>query len=714
MIKKFFKARLSIVLAFSLVMMPNSFAYSKTITDLPQSQTVIGVTTSDSLTGTAAEYGDVKKLAEKKATLLTSIYGVTSIQYAFIDNGEIVLSGQAGVYSKDTDTALTDNNMYGIGSISKIFTTVAVMQLVEQGKVNLDTPVINYIPEFVMEDSRYKDITVRMLLNHSSGLMGSTLINSMLFNDNDFSTYKNLLNTLKTSRLKAAPGEFSVYCNDGFTLAEIVVEKVTGISFSKYIKINISDPLGLDNTKTPLDKFQKNILVKTYIAGIKNTLPTESLNMIGAGGIYSSAKNLCHFAEIFMNRSSSKVLANTSVKTMENPEYLTDLWPQEEDSIISYGLGWDSIHTYPFEQYGIKALSKGGDTALFHGNLIVLPEENMAVAVLSSGGASTYNQIMAQEILLTALKSKGSIDEIKANKIFANPIKASMPSTQKQYEGTYAYSTGVVKVAISEDGILTLSNPLEPNTGSQKYIYTGDGRFYYTDGSAYLSFVEKSNENTYLYSAGYTLLPSLGQFANAGYQAQKLKENPITPEIKAVWEKRTGKKYFLINEKYSSQLYAFNSQSMSISLLNDLEGYCMNATIIDNHTARTLLQIPGINGRDLADFNFYNLGDAEYLNTGGRICISEDAIKSLSTKSTFTCKINAAGYAHWYKISEKSKNRKIKVTLPNNSSFSVYDANNNCVNYSYISNQDTVTLPLDGYIAFVGSANTKFTVKYVK
>ena len=714
MIKKLFKASLSIILAFSLAMMPYSFAYSKTITELPRSQTVIGTTTSSLLAQPDSDYAEAKKIAEKKATLLTSIYGLTSIQYALIDHGEIVLSGQSGVYSKETDTPLTDNNMYGIGSISKIFTTVAVMQLVEQGKVNLDTPVINYIPEFVMDDSRYKDITVRMLLNHSSGLMGSTLINSMLFNDNDFSTYKNLLNTLKTSRLKADPGDFSVYCNDGFTLAEIVVEKVTGISFTKYIKNNISDLLGLTNTKTPLDNFNKNKLVKTYIPGIKKTLPTESLNMIGAGGIYSSAKNLCKFAEIFMNYSSSKVLTNTSTKAMQNHEYLTDLWPQEEDSIISYGLGWDSIHTYPFEQYGIKALSKGGDTALFHGSLIVLPEENMAVAVLSSGGASTYNQVMGQEILLAALKSNGYIDEIQANKTFSPPIKAFMPSTQKQYEGTYAYSSGVVKIAISEDGILTLSNPLEPSSRQQKYIYTGDGKFYYTDGSTYLSFVEESNSETYLYSAGYTLIPSLGQFANTGYQAQKLKDNPITPELKAVWEKRTGKKYFLINEKYTSQLYAFNSQSMVFSLLNDIQGYYMNAAIIDNHTAKTFLQISGLNGRDLSDFNFYNLGDVEYLNTGGRICISEDSIKSLSTKSTFTCKINAHGYAHWYKISEKSKNKKIKVTLPNNSSFAVYDANNNCVNDSYLSNQDTVTLPINGYIVFVGGANAKFTLKYVK
>lgn len=714
MIRKIIRTSLSITLAFSLAMLPHSYAFSKTITNLLQSQTKIGTTTSGLLSETATNYDDVKVLAEKKATMLTSIYGVTSVQYALIDNGEIVLSGQAGVYSKDTNIALTDSNMYGIGSISKIFTTTAVMQLVEQGKIDLDTPIINYIPEFTMEDSRYKDITTRMLLNHSSGLMGSTFISTLLFDDTDFSTYKNLLNILKTSRLKSAPGEFSVYCNDGFTLAEILVEKVSGISFSEYVKNNISNPLGLNNTKTPLDHFQKSNLVKTYIAGITATLPTESLNMIGAGGIYSSAKDLCQFAELFMNDSTSTVLDDTSVKAMESPEYLTDLWPQEGDSIIAYGLGWDSINTYPFGQYGIQALSKGGDTALFHGNLTVLPEENMAIAVLSSGGSSSYNQVMAQEILLGALKSKGSIDEIKVNKTFVKPNKVAMPSSQKQYEGIYAYSNGAIKVSISDDGVLTLSNLFQSNSHVQKFIYTGDGKFYYTDGSVYLSFVEESNGAIYLYSAGYTMLPGLGQSANSSYQAQKLASNPITQNTKTVWENRANKKYFILNEKFSSQLYALSSQSIQISLLDDLEGYCMNAAIINDYTARTSIQIPGVNGRDLNDFNFYNNGQTEYLNANGSIFISEDAIKSLSTKANFTFKINSDGYAHWYKISKNLANKKIKVTLPKNASFSVYDANNTCVNYSYITKQHTVSLPLNGYIVFVGDANAKFTVKVVK
>ena len=73
---------------------------------------------------------------------------------------------------------------------------------------------------------------------------------------------------------------------------------------------------------------------------------------------------------------------------------------------FNYGLGWDSVKLYPFSEYGIKALAKGGDTALQHAILVVLPEQKIAAAVLTSGGRSSTNQLMATELLLATLKEK--------------------------------------------------------------------------------------------------------------------------------------------------------------------------------------------------------------------------------------------------------------------------------------------------------------------
>ncbi|MGO0907847.1 serine hydrolase domain-containing protein, partial [Clostridioides difficile] len=109
-------------------------------------------------------YTKTRALAKEKIQTLLSKYGAVSAQYALIDNGKIEISGNGGVYSKQDNKNLTKDNMYNIASISKVFTTTAVMKLVEQGKINLDTPVVKYMPEFKMADDRYKEITPRMLL----------------------------------------------------------------------------------------------------------------------------------------------------------------------------------------------------------------------------------------------------------------------------------------------------------------------------------------------------------------------------------------------------------------------------------------------------------------------------------------------------------------------------------------------------------------------
>ncbi|UZM97508.1 hypothetical protein OL548_20390 [Lysinibacillus sp. MHQ-1] len=132
------------------------------------------------------------------------------------------------------------------------------------------------------------------------------------------------------------------------------------------------------------------------------------------------------------------------------------MWPEDGANIINYGLGWDSVKLYPFSEYGIKGLAKGGDTGLQHASLVVLPEQKMAVAVLSSGGSSSTNQMMATEILLAALKEKGTIKEIKPNKSFGKPVKAKMPQDIVKKAGFYGNSFSHFKIKITNNGELLL------------------------------------------------------------------------------------------------------------------------------------------------------------------------------------------------------------------------------------------------------------------
>ena len=103
----------------------------------------------------------LEQTAQIQAQTAMEYGGATSVQYALWKDGEIVLTGSAGVYSLTENRLLTDDILYGAGSISKVYTAAAMMLLVEDGRVELDEPVTTYLPDFTMADERYQDITVQ-------------------------------------------------------------------------------------------------------------------------------------------------------------------------------------------------------------------------------------------------------------------------------------------------------------------------------------------------------------------------------------------------------------------------------------------------------------------------------------------------------------------------------------------------------------------------
>lgn len=122
----------------------------------------------------AAEPAETRQEAARHAAELAMSYGgADSVQYALWEDGEITLSGSVGTYSRTEDRALTEEDLYGIGSVSKMYITAAVLALCEEGELSLEDPVAQVLPGFTMADERYSQITVEMLLDHSAGFMGT-------------------------------------------------------------------------------------------------------------------------------------------------------------------------------------------------------------------------------------------------------------------------------------------------------------------------------------------------------------------------------------------------------------------------------------------------------------------------------------------------------------------------------------------------------------
>ncbi|MFF1995003.1 serine hydrolase domain-containing protein [Bacillus mycoides] len=649
---------------------------------------------------------ELKKIAAEKAALLTKSHGTTSVQYALIDNGKLTLSGQAGKNDMEGEQPLTKDTLYGIGSVSKMYATAAVMKLVDEGKVDLDAPVVNYVPDFKMKDGRYKSITPRMLLNHSSGLQGSTLSNAFLFNDNDTYSHDVLLQQLSNQSLKAAPGAFSVYCNDGFTLAEILVERVSGMSFTEFLHQRFTEPLKMNHTKTPQDKWRDEKRAGLYFPAYQGQLPIESVNVIGTGGVSSTAEDMVRFSQLFMGQGKG-ILSDKVVKAMEQEEYKKGMWPGDGDNIFNYGLGWDSVKLYPFSEYGIKGLAKGGDTSLQHAILVVLPEQKMAAAVLSSGGRSSTNQLLATELLLAVLKEKGTIKNIKPNKSFGKPVKVKMPQDVAKKAGFYGNSETHFKIEITKNGELFL-----PSNREEKYVYTADGSFINEKGTSKLNFVTEKNGRTYLRESTYKSTPDLGQGAMTHYLAEKLEDNVLSKKTAAAWAKREGVKFYLVNEKFSSIEYLVQPKLITtqITRKEGLAGYWEGRKITGPNTATHQLQIPVMNGRDTTETHFYTEGGNEYMEMAGLLYVSGTNVKPLDAGQSSKVTLQANGHAKWFTIPQAAAGKRMTVTLPSKGAFAVYDEDGVCVNFTIVSGNNKVKLPKNGTVVIAGAPNSEFAI----
>ena len=642
---------------------------------------------------------------ERVQLLLDADAGITSIQYAMMDSGEIVESGVGGVYSKQENRLLTTENLFGIGSTSKMFTTAAMMRLADQGKVDLDCPVTDYIPEFTMADERYQDITVRMLLNHSSGLMGSTYGNGFLFDDADTQAHDTLLADLATQTLKADPGAFSVYCNDGFTLAEIVIERVSGMSFTDFIHQEITGPLGMAQTQTMQDDFDRSSIVRTYNPyAPEQETPTDAVNIIGTGGVYATAEDLCRFAQIFTGEAD--VLTDASREATFHKEYADGQWLDVENNTVGYGLGWDSVDLYPFNLYGIQAVTKGGDTLLMHNSLIVLPEYGLSAAVSSSGGSSAYCQMLATSLLLDQLEEKGIITErLSALDSFTPAEQTALDADVKQYEGLYGDSTSLMRLTMDDAGTLTLTNAYAP-TQAQTYIYCGNGLFKHETGALELRFTEQ-NGRTYLTYRGYSAIDGLCDVVSETYYLEKLPENAVTDEMQTAWAAREGKAYVSVTDKASSQLYMSGLPMLGIGTV---DGYLLSNPLTSGSRADVAIQIPMMGGRDTSPFVFETIDGAEYVHYTDGLYMDISAVPDIYTGTQSHLTIQPNGYNRWYNLPEVLDGKTMSIQGSESTGFVVFNAAGQTINQSAVTGDTQVILPGGGAIVFCGDAGDRINL----
>lgn len=667
----------------------------------------------------------IKVLGITSALVINSI-GMTngSPIYAKAKNALAHKSSSENKENRDT--------IYGVGSVSKVYTVAAAMQLVEKGKLSLDQPITTYLPEFEMADPRYKDITVRMLMDHSSGLMGTNYSNSMLIEDNDTVAHDLLLERLAGQTLKADPGAYSTYCNDGFVVLELIIERISGEDFTTYLNKNIFKPLQLISSGTTRDLFESPYNVQNYYKG--NILyGTDYCNTLGTGGLISTAKEVCLFGKIFFEGDESVLLESSKKEMAEHAFKRAQYGFTKEGCSDDYGLGWDCVAAYPFNEAGVQVLAKGGDLMDQHAMLMVAPKENISVSVMSSGGSSAFNEMLAQKLTELALEERGiSID---ANEEEVPKLLEYVPDEYFAYEGYYANNNGIYHITFPNKAYLQIESCDTEMPRIQKYFYAEDGRFIGTDegyidvngiqkpsglvcGKTVLILMTEKDQKQYINMETILNYAEMGQQKIAGMFAEKLKENVLNEGVKEAWNIRDGKKYYLVSEKYSSAFWTMGpvmKLKLSTQMAGYLNGYGNLSTtkIVDEMHAKAFVTLSGGMGRDLNDITISKVGDIEHLVAEDfGMCYEEE--KNMAAFEQSINEVRTDGKrAIWYTLGGQTAGKTVAFEKGEKAAVYIYDQYDQCVFNTYMKNVgNKVILPKQGKIVFVGENNEKINVYF--
>ncbi len=546
--------------------------------------------------------------------------------------------------------------MFGVGSTSKMFATIAVMQLVDRGLVNLDEPLVRYVPEFRMADSRYTEITVRMLLNHASGLPGSNYRN--IFTFKPVPGYAaDVFAALAHERLKATPGFMNVYCNDGFTLVEVLVRAVTGKSFAAYVQASILDPLGMKHSAYTTTPFPKDRYARVYRSGVLQL--QEFVGAQASGGLYTTPTDLATFARVFLNAGAygaERLISSSSVEAMATDQTTGTFNPVKWLGMAN-GLGWDTVIEPGLNAVGIAAWTKGGDTEFYGAEMMIAPGEGLAVVVLGTQGKGYNHSAAAQRILLRALAETRRIAAFPQPlaPVAANPAKAPDGLTAS-LAGYFANYESMYQLRPDTHDSLTLlewgSAGFEPMAPGLRYRADG---WFTSDAEPLNSYkVVTTTQGDFL--AARTAMGAKHYLDELAI-AQRLPTSGAP--LAEAWKNRVDAIWLIVNESaYSEHLRPDTNPRFSISVLPQLPGLLVarpalgaSPQVVDPSagatTARMMLTIPGATGRDLHDLDIVVVDGDEWVRWGDWLHRPAATVPVLASASRASVVIGARGYTEW-------------------------------------------------------------------
>lgn len=385
------------------------------------------------------DYEEAFKLIEVWLDAQKDYEKLPGISVAVVKDQEVMWSGGFGMANIENKVKADANTICSICSISKLFTSVAIMKLYDQGKLRLDDKVSDLLPWFDLEQ-QYKDsgpITVRSLMTHSSGLPRESNHPYWTGPDFPFPSTKEVIAGLKEQETLYPASTYFQYSNLGLTLLGEIVAEVSGQSFDDYVQQNILEPLGLENTRTDLPeaKYGKELAIG-YSAmtrqGNRNKVNLFQANGIkAAAGFSSNVLDLSKFASwVFRLRdtTTAEILMPATLRNMQRVHWMNPDWG------TTWGLGF-VVRKGP---NGNTWVGHGGSCPGYRSLLQLNLKTKMAYAIMINAGGTSPGKYM-DGIAKILSKVSGEADELEENVALEDYVGyySSQPWGSETYMSTW-------------------------------------------------------------------------------------------------------------------------------------------------------------------------------------------------------------------------------------------------------------------------------------
>ena len=435
----------------------------------------------------AEPFEATKQATEQVVTQMMEALSLSGVTVALVDaqEGYTWFSG-FGYADSVAERLIDEYAVFNVASISKTVTTVAIMQLVEAGLVDLDAPVTTYLPEFSLQttflgEGNSDDITVRMLLTHTSGIFPDVMgYGALTIGQADASFLNNFVENISKYPLASVPNTTATYSNSAFNILGLIVASFVNETnpfddFVAYTNENIFVPMGMTGSSFEINDDLLPILANPYVsAGVPDVV--MSYNPAPAGGLWTNAHDMARFMEMMLTGGQlegTQILSAESVSQMHTIHDFDNF-----DDMLSFGLG-TMRRVDPLS--GVVTYGHGGTMIHYHSDMVWDVASGLGVFVSTNSitGISAATPI-ANTILSSAIleKTGQAIETIAIiEDLEATPISLSREELE-HLEGLFVAQSTYYEIAATDTGVLEMKTTTQlVDENISELVPLSDGSF---------------------------------------------------------------------------------------------------------------------------------------------------------------------------------------------------------------------------------------------